>query len=151
MVRFSPGAMTSVRLAWKQPFLFKLRMSVSIPSPKWAHVCVGSFFIFDSYCLFHKYKYFIIVYSLFLVMKKSLKILLIILVSILVLIWLLFLCYKYIWPKYWCITVQRRCVMYDLDEVAPEDVEFYRGLNEKCATWRRRCGLDILFKNLFHI
>ena len=84
-------------------------------------------------------------------MKKFIKILLIILASIVVLIWLLILCYKYIWPKYWCITVQRRCVMYDLDEVAPEDVEFYRGLNEKCASGGRKCGLDILFGNLFHL
>lgn len=29
--------------------------------------------------------------------------------------------------------------MYDLDEVAPEDVEFYRGLNEKCASGGRKC------------
>ena len=83
-------------------------------------------------------------------MKKFIKIILIILASILVLMWLLVLCYKYIWPKYWCITVQRRCVMYDLDEVASEDVEFYRGLNEKCASGGRRCGLDILFGNLFN-
>ena len=40
--------------------------------------------------------------------------------------------------------------MYDLDEVASEDVEFYRGLNEKCASGGRRCGLDILFGNLFN-
>ena len=131
-------------VGWSWALKFAFRASIE-PS-----VFLGSFFIFDNYCLFYKYKYFIIVYNLFLVMKKSLKILLIILSSILVLIWLLVFCYKYIWPKYWCITVQRRCIMYDLDEVAPEDVEFYRGLNEKCASGGRKCGLDILFGNLFH-
>lgn len=74
-------------------------------------------------------------------MKKCFKIL-ILSVSILLVALLLFFLF------FWCEKVQRRCTMYDLDEIDNlEDIAFYRWLNEKCASgrqcWYKKLELDL--------
>ena len=60
---------------------------------------------------------------------------------ILIPLWILLLIIsRYFWDNLYCTNIQRRCTMYDLSEFDnEEDIDFYRWLNEKCASWGREC------------